>query len=455
VLEGERAHARREVAVGGERFEIARTIGRGGMGVVYEAHDRQFGRAVALKTMIGDSGSLRTRFVTEALITANLEHPGIAPVYERGFDAEGRPFYVMRLVQGHSLADAIAERRTMHDRLKLIPVVARVAQTLAFAHAHGVVHRDVKPDNVVLGRHGEAVLLDWGIAKVRGVPGASDADDLADVASSKATRHGAIVGTPAYMAPEQAAGSVDRIDERTDVFALGALLYHVLTGRPPFEPGETESALDRAREGAARPIVELAPDAPHGLSAIVERAMSRLPDDRHQSAVELSDALESYIAGALTAQDSRLVKAFTWVAGSIAVLMILVATRVVLSISPSLREQGVGAYVYLAFTVMGVSFSLIEWRTHGRYALLPIAAMLAICTPLMGFANAFSGMTLVLEGVGAQMKDGQLRAEDMLLHGTREALGNCAPSLLFAAIQLALIALVWRTIMRRKRALQH
>jgi hypothetical protein len=253
------------------------------------------------------------------------------------------------------------------------------------------------------------------------------------------------------MAPEQAAGSVDRIDERTDVFALGALLYQVLTGRPPFEPDETESALDRAREGAARPIVELVPDAPPGLCAIVERAMSRVPDDRHQSAVELSDALESYIAGALTVQDSPLVRAFTWVAGGMAVLMIFVATRVVLSISPSLAEQGVGAYVYLAFSLIGATFSLVEWRTFGRYALLPMAAMLAVCTPLMGFANAFSGMTLVLEGTVEEMAKGNLRAEDMLLEGTREALGNCAPSLLFCATQLALIALVWRANIRRER----
>ena len=158
----------------GERYEVRRPLGEGGMGVVFEAEDRLFGRRVALKKVRHDNRSLHRRFVAEAVVTANLEHPGIAPVYERGLDDVGAPFYAMRLVEGRTVSEVVAERERLEDRLALLPSMVRLAQTLAFAHDRGVVHRDVKPDNVILGDHGQTVLLDWGIAKVRGMPSVVD-----------------------------------------------------------------------------------------------------------------------------------------------------------------------------------------------------------------------------------------------------------------------------------------
>lgn len=212
------------VPPGSERYELLSLVGEGGMGRVVSARDRQFDRLVAVKELSGAgfSNEALRRFSTEAVVTGNLEHPGIAPVFERGV-RDGTPYYVMRLVRGRTLMQAIASTSSLDERLALLPAVVRVAHTLGFAHERGVVHRDVKPENVILGTHGETLLLDWGIAKVRGLTSSDPTDGPTSVGTQ--TQMGTVMGTPMYMAPEQARGDTDAIDERTDVFALGAMLY--------------------------------------------------------------------------------------------------------------------------------------------------------------------------------------------------------------------------------------
>ena len=228
-----------------ERFTLGREIGRGGMGRVLEATDRQFRRTVAVKEMLGGGPAARRRFLTEALVTGNLEHPGIPAVYERGDRADGSAYYAMRLVSGRTLAAALEETRSLGGAPAPPAGGGEGRETVAYAHDRGVVHRDLKPENVLLGRHGEVAprlghrqgprpRLD-GWRHGRGRSRRSDED-----------AGGHREGSPMYMAPEQARGDTEAIDERTDVFALGAMLYHVLTGRPPYDGRTVKEIADKA-----------------------------------------------------------------------------------------------------------------------------------------------------------------------------------------------------------------
>ena len=294
--------AARGLPTGSARYAHGRELGRGGMGRVLEAVDLQFSRVVAIKEITGaPSPSTRRRFATEAIVTGHLEHPGIPSVYERGVDDKGVPFYAMRRVQGRTLSARLAEADTREKRLALLPLVTRVAQTIGFAHDRGVVHRDIKPDNILVGDHGEVVVLDWGLARVRGVPvESSGRSDLP--ASQNHTLHGAVIGTPAYMAPEQATGDLDRIDERSDVFALGALLFHVLTGAAPYRGKTIDEILGAARE-AKLPTIPAG--IPPDLVAICTRATARDPAERHKNAHELARELEAFEARAVLGRPSR------------------------------------------------------------------------------------------------------------------------------------------------------
>ena len=200
----------------GGRYEVLAPIARGGMGTVYRGHDRELDRDIAIKVLWATTADeeAAARMRREARVLARLEHPGIVPVYDCGLLEDGRMFYIMKLVQGPRLDEHVAER-PLPERLRMF---ARVCDAVAFAHAHGVVHRDLKPENVMVGPVGEVLVMDWGVAQVRGRAGIEEQD-------------GNVVGTQGYMAPEQARG--EDVDGRADVYALGGLLQFLLTGAPP------------------------------------------------------------------------------------------------------------------------------------------------------------------------------------------------------------------------------
>jgi eukaryotic-like serine/threonine-protein kinase len=282
-----------------ERYQIIEEHGRGGLGRVLRARDRELDRTVAIKELLRRGHSAEIRFFREALITARLEHPGIVPVHEAGRWPDGTPFYAMKLVAGRPLRDLILDAGSIEARLALVPHVVAVADAIAYAHARRIVHRDLKPANVIVGDYGETVVIDWGLAKdltahereTAGEPyrTAAAPDDL--------TVAGTVLGTPAFMAPEQARGGAG--DERSDVYALGALLYAVLAGQAPYHGSRSEDIVRAVVDGPPPPLGSAAPGAPADLVAIASAAMARSVDDRLPSARAFADDLRRYLQGQL------------------------------------------------------------------------------------------------------------------------------------------------------------
>jgi WD40 repeat protein len=283
-----------------DRYERLGEHARGGIGTITRARDRELGRALAIKEIRSPEGRAVERFVREARITMRLEHPSIVPVHDAGRWESGEPFYAMKLVAGRTLKEVVREKRTLTDRMTLLPHIIAVADAMAYAHGQRVIHRDLKASNVLVGAFGETIVIDWGLAK-----DLSMADDPADADASPyrrpgdATAVGAIVGTPSFMPPEQARG--DEVDERADVYALGALLYFVFAGKAPHEGASSAEVLVRVRERPPTPLAELAPGIPSDLVAIVERAMARDKDGRYPSARELAEDLKRFQAGQMVA----------------------------------------------------------------------------------------------------------------------------------------------------------
>jgi len=305
-----------------DRYELAGEHARGGLGRIVRAVDRRLGRTVAVKELLKQSELAEALFVREALITARLQHPGIVPVHEAGRWPTGEPYYVMKLVQGRTLKELIAETRTARERLALLPHVIAVADAIGYAHSEQVIHRDIKPSNIVVGGHGETVVVDWGLARDgrRDVPeldvGAMARDAGASVISSRppstpaaaaaagatageraSTVSGRVIGTPAYMPPEQARGDI--VDERADVYAIGAVLYESLAGVPPYAGDTPKQIVDRVLTAPPRPLADAAPGIPADLIAIVCKAMSRAPTERYPTARELAADLRRYSHGQL------------------------------------------------------------------------------------------------------------------------------------------------------------
>jgi serine/threonine protein kinase len=299
----------------GTRFRVLRPHAKGGLGQVYVARDQELGRTVALKEILlrhADNPSMRSRFVLEAEINGNLEHPGIVPVYGLGTYPDGRPFYAMRFIQGDSLKDAIerfhAESPNLSptDRtLRLRQLLGRfvdVCDAIAYAHSRGVLHRDLKPANVMLGKYGETLVVDWGLAKTlgrsEGLSGDSDStieDTLIPPSgdSRDATVAGQAMGTPGFMSPEQAQGLHDQLGPTTDVYSLGATLYCLLTGRAPVTGGDVLARVIRGDIPAPQLIN---PSVPLALEAVCLKAMALKPEDRYPSPRALADDVERWLA---------------------------------------------------------------------------------------------------------------------------------------------------------------
>jgi serine/threonine protein kinase len=290
------------VTVSRDNYIFGGEVARGGMGRILRARDRRLGREVAVKELLSTTGDMRRRFEREIRITARLQHPTIVSVHEAGVFPDGQPFYVMKLIAGESLDRVIANTTSLHERMPLLPSVLAVVDALAYAHSHGIIHRDLKPHNVLVGRFGETVVVDWGLAKNLAEPeSAHIANELfqGPCASDEQTALGEVMGTPAYMPPEQAAGV--GLDARADVYALGALLYHTLGGVPPYSGENKDEILAQVQHVAPRPLAEITAGIPRDLLTIVGKAMARAPTDRYPTARELANDLRRYQTGQLVA----------------------------------------------------------------------------------------------------------------------------------------------------------
>jgi WD40 repeat protein/serine/threonine protein kinase len=329
-----------------ESYAVDGEVAQGGIGRVLRAEQKSLDRHVALKELLQAGGDAEERFVREARLTARLQHPAIVPIYDAGRWPSGAPFYAMKLVTGRSFDEVIQESRSLDERLALLPHVRAAAEAIAYAHSHRIIHRDLKPANILIGEFGETVVIDWGLGKdltAEGDPEAPDLHALAGLtdasrpsleaaprsadptppqspdsgrpASAKSGRArgasssgggltiaGSILGTPAFMPPEQAAAEV--VDERADVYALGAILYHLLAGTPPYQGSTPVQVLRCVKAGPPPPLSARQRGVPHDLLTIVNKAMARDPRDRYRTARELADDLKRFETGQIVRSHS-------------------------------------------------------------------------------------------------------------------------------------------------------
>ncbi len=296
-----------------DRYTLTRLHATGGIGRIWLARDASLGRDVALKELLPEragNAAVGSRFRREAQVTGQLEHPGIVPVYELAQrPADQQPYYTMRFVRGRTLAEAAAAYHQRRKKGQAVPLDLRellsafvgVCNAVAYAHSRGVLHRDLKPQNVVLGDFGEVIVLDWGLAKVLGEgnrdePSAGPAAAVSGERPGEETVAGQVLGTPAYMAPEQAEGRLDLLGPATDVYGLGAILYEILAGHPPFRgPDAREVMRQVAQESPVSPRA-IVPDTPRPLVVVCLKALARRPGDRYGSARELAGDVQHWLA---------------------------------------------------------------------------------------------------------------------------------------------------------------
>ena len=290
-----------------QRYEILREIGRGGMGTIYDAADAVLDRRVALKVLgqVRPHENRGRRFLREAKVIAQLEHPGIVPIHDMGELPDGRVFYTMKLVHGMTLEQVIKDPPPLPDLLRIF---SKTCEAVAFAHAHGVIHRDLTPRNIMVGSFGEALVMDWGLAKVLdGAEGEPFPEEAVGARStelprnpsidSEQTADGSILGTPSFMAPEQARGEVTQLGPPVDIYSLGAILYFILTGHPPYSEVSKDGVLDQVRRAPPPRPRQRSPAVPKALEAICLRALARNPEARYESAMALGADVGRFLDG--------------------------------------------------------------------------------------------------------------------------------------------------------------
>jgi serine/threonine protein kinase len=323
------------------RYSLKGEVARGGQGVVLRVWDEDLRRNLAMKVMLGRGEPAETgktppadprslgRFLEEAQVTGQLDHPGIVPVHELGLDSQGRVFFTMKLVKGEDLKAVFARVHAGEaewSQTRALSILLRVCEAMSYAHSKRVIHRDLKPSNIMVGRYGEVFVMDWGLARMldrkddKDVRVRPQADSFTSGVNSERreraasepdspllTMDGDIVGTPAYMSPEQASGHLERMGPASDVYALGAMLYHLLTGRMPYVTPDARvnnyAILSRVQEGPPVGVASLAPKAPVELVAICEKAMARDPGDRYTDMSALADDLRASL-------ENRVVRAY-------------------------------------------------------------------------------------------------------------------------------------------------
>jgi tRNA A-37 threonylcarbamoyl transferase component Bud32/tetratricopeptide (TPR) repeat protein len=277
-------------------------LGRGGVGRVVRTWDTSMGRDVAVKQLIHKADtdkarrSLEARFLREARLTGQLEHPAVLPVYEVGRQEDGGLYYAMQRVRGRTLHDAIHSTPDLGDRLKLMPHFLTACQAMAYAHSRGAVHRDLKPQNIMVGQYGETYVLDWGLARVAGHTDfqARERAMVPDLTGN--VLEGRAIGTPAYMSPEQADGRFADIDERSDVWGLGSVLFELIARRPPFSGANPIALLGQVREDEVVPVSSLAPDAPAELCAIAMKCLTRNRAGRYPNAGAVAADVQAWLS---------------------------------------------------------------------------------------------------------------------------------------------------------------
>jgi serine/threonine protein kinase len=359
----------KQALLAGQKYELGEFVAAGGMGVVHRARDRHIRRGVAMKLMpaeMAESPSKWLRFLEEAQVTGQLEHPNIVPVYDLGVDAQGRLFYTMRFVRGINLSVVLEDiRNGKADTIaqfplgRLLTILQKACDAVSFAHSKGIIHRDIKPENIMIGDFGEVLVLDWGLAKkladrVSPLDPLNPDDSVESIRAMSddagRTREGVVMGTPHFMSPEQANGWVDRIDERSDIFMLGGVLYNILTLQFPFPGKTTKEAVEKIRMGRILPpgsynksaALPHCPDKliPESLSAVAMKALAFEPEARYQTVREFQQDIEAYQGGFATSaeratffkQVSLLVKRrkfeFSVVAMTVGALLVIGSTAI-------------------------------------------------------------------------------------------------------------------------------